>query len=138
MNTMKKIQADKNGCKYILFRIDIYLSECFLALEIDEKGHTVEKLFLKKKDKKHQKKNLVVNLLELIKVMQKMVMIQIIRLVMYNHLSMSSKIKYKKIRKTISKRKRNEREIRKRNESRKQKVKIKDKNRKLKNLTNNC
>ena len=53
MNTMKKIQADKNGCKYTLFRIDIYLSECFLALEIDEKGHTVEKLFLKKKDKKH-------------------------------------------------------------------------------------
>ena len=37
---MKKIQADKNGCKYILFRIDIYFSECFLAVEIDEKGHT--------------------------------------------------------------------------------------------------
>ena len=37
---MKKIQADKNECKYILFRIDIYFSECFLAVEIDEKGHT--------------------------------------------------------------------------------------------------
>ena len=36
---MKKIQADKNGCKYILFRIDIYFSEYFLAVEIDEKGH---------------------------------------------------------------------------------------------------
>ena len=56
MNTMKKIQADKNGCKYILSRIDIYFSECFLAVEIDEKGHTDETLFLKKKDKKHQKK----------------------------------------------------------------------------------
>ena len=37
---MKKIQADKNGCKYILFRIDIYFSECFLVVEIDEKGQT--------------------------------------------------------------------------------------------------
>ena len=35
-----------------------------------------EIVFLRKKDKKHQKKNLVVNLLELIQVMQKMVMIQ--------------------------------------------------------------
>ena len=36
----KKIQIHKNGCKYILLRIDIYSSECFLAVEIDEKGHT--------------------------------------------------------------------------------------------------
>ena len=44
MNIMKKkIQADKNGCKYVLFRIDIFFSECFLAVEIDKKGHT-EKL----------------------------------------------------------------------------------------------
>ena len=28
----KKIQADKNGHKHILFRIDIYFSECFLAV----------------------------------------------------------------------------------------------------------
>ena len=34
-----------------------------------------ETLFLKKKDKKHSKKKMVVNLLELIQVMQKMVMI---------------------------------------------------------------
>ena len=37
---MKKIQIDKNECKYILFRIDIYFNNCFLAVEIDEKGHT--------------------------------------------------------------------------------------------------
>ena len=44
MNIMKKkIQADKNGCKYVLFRIDIFFSECFLAVEIDKKRHT-EKL----------------------------------------------------------------------------------------------
>ena len=36
----KKIQVDKNGWKYILFRIDIYFSECLLAVEIDENEHT--------------------------------------------------------------------------------------------------
>ena len=40
-----------------------------------KKNILTEILFLKKKDKKHEKKNLVVNLLELIEVMQKMVMI---------------------------------------------------------------
>ena len=39
-------------CKYILLRIDIYFSECFLEVEIDEKG-LAEALFLRKKDKKH-------------------------------------------------------------------------------------
>ena len=36
----KKIQVDKNGCEYILFRIDDYFDEYSLAVEIDEKGHT--------------------------------------------------------------------------------------------------
>ena len=72
---MRKIQADKNGCKYILFRIDIYFSECFLAVEIDEKGHTVRDIIFEEKRHKALEKNLVVNLLELIQVMQKMVMI---------------------------------------------------------------
>ena len=40
MNIMKRKQADKNGCKFILFRIDIYFSECFLAVENDEKEQT--------------------------------------------------------------------------------------------------
>ena len=66
MNVMKKIQADEKGCKYILFQIDINFSKCFLAIQIDEKDILTETLFLKKKDKKDQKKNLVVNLLELI------------------------------------------------------------------------
>ena len=52
-----------------------------------------EALFLKKKDKKHYKKNLFVSLLELIQVMQKIAMIQVMRLVMYKHLLMGSKIK---------------------------------------------
>ena len=76
MNIMKKkIQADKNGCKYILFRIDIYFSECFLAVEIDEKGHTDREIIFEEKRPKALKKNVVVNLLGLIQVMQKMVMI---------------------------------------------------------------
>ena len=58
MNTMKKIQADKNGCKYILFRIDIYFSECFLAVEIDEKGHTDRDVIFEDKRQKALKEKL--------------------------------------------------------------------------------
>ena len=76
MNIMKKkIQADENGCKYILFRIDIFFSEQFVAAEIDEKGHTDRDIIFEEKRQKSLEKNLVVNLLELIQVMQKMVMI---------------------------------------------------------------
>ena len=58
MNTMKKIQADKNGCKYILFRIDVYFSECFLAVEIDENRHTDRDIiFEEKRQKVLEKKN---------------------------------------------------------------------------------
>ena len=54
MNIMKKkIQADENGRKYLLFRIDVYFSKCFLAIEIDEKGHTDKDIILEEKDKKH-------------------------------------------------------------------------------------
>ena len=57
----KKIQVHNNGCKYILFRIDIYFSECFLAVEIDEKGHTDRDLIFEEKRQKALEKNLVVN-----------------------------------------------------------------------------
>ena len=57
INIMKKIQADKNECKYILFRIDIYFSECFLAVEIDEKRHTDKDIiFEEKRQKAFEKK----------------------------------------------------------------------------------
>ena len=49
----RKIQADKNGCKYILFRIGNYFSECFLEVELDEKGHSDRDITLKKKYKTH-------------------------------------------------------------------------------------
>ena len=73
MNAMKKIQVDNNEWKYILFRI--YTSELSLAVEIDEKGHTDKDLIFEKKRQKALEKNLVVNLIELIQVMQKMFMI---------------------------------------------------------------
>ena len=43
--------------------------------QLMKKDILTEILFLRKKDKKHYKKNLVVNLLELIQVIQKTVMI---------------------------------------------------------------
>ena len=97
MNAMKKKtkQVDNNECKYILFRIDIYFSE-FQQQELMKKDILIETLFLKKKDKKHQKKNLVKNLLELIQVMQKMTIIQIMKFVMYKYLLVSLKIKRQK------------------------------------------
>ena len=54
---MKKIQGDKNGWKYILFRIDIYFNKFLLAVEIDEKGHADRDLiFVEKKTKSTRKK----------------------------------------------------------------------------------
>ena len=35
----EKIQVDKNGCEYILFRIDVYFTEYLSAVEINEKKH---------------------------------------------------------------------------------------------------
>ena len=82
------MQVDKSGCKYILSRIDVYLTEYLLAGEIDEKNMLAETLFLRKKDQKRQKKNLIVNLLELIRV--KKAIMQTMKLV-YKHLSVDLK-----------------------------------------------
>ena len=75
MNIMKKIQVDKNRCKYILFRIDVYYNKFLLAVEIDEKGHTDRDSVFEEKRQEALEKNLAVNLLKLLQVMQKMVMI---------------------------------------------------------------
>ena len=59
MNIMKKKkQVDENRCKYILFRIYIYFSECFLAVEIDEKGHIDRDIIFEEKRQKALEKNL--------------------------------------------------------------------------------
>ena len=51
----KKIEVDKNGRQYILFRIDIYLPKYCLAVEIDEKGHIDRDLELAKKPPKNRR-----------------------------------------------------------------------------------
>ena len=53
----KKKQVDKNWCKYV-FRIDIYFSKCFLAVEIDEKGHTDRDIIFEEKRQKVLEKRL--------------------------------------------------------------------------------
>ena len=57
---MKKIlnKVDKNGCKYILFRIDVYFNEFLLAVEIDEKGHTDRDFIFEEKRQKALDKKL--------------------------------------------------------------------------------
>ena len=58
ISTIKKIQVDKNGCEYILFRIDVYFSEYSLAVEIDEKGHTDRDLIFEEKRQEALEKKL--------------------------------------------------------------------------------
>ena len=53
---MKKIQVDKNGCKYILLRIDVHFNKFLLAVEIDEKGHTNRNLIFEEKRQEALKK----------------------------------------------------------------------------------
>ena len=45
----EKIQVDKNGREYILFRIDVYFTEYLLAVEIDEKNHASRDLIFEEK-----------------------------------------------------------------------------------------
>ena len=54
----KKIRTDKNGRAYILFRIDVYFTKYFLAVEIDEKGHTDRDLIFEEKRQKALEKKL--------------------------------------------------------------------------------
>ena len=62
----KSIQIDDNKRKYILFKIDIYFSECSLAVEIDKIGVDRDLIFEEKRQKVLEK-ILIVNLLESIK-----------------------------------------------------------------------
>ena len=48
----EKIQTDKNECEYILFRIDIFFTEYFLAVESDKNGHTDRDLIFEEKRQK--------------------------------------------------------------------------------------
>ena len=58
VSIMKKIQVDDKDQQYILFRIDIYLTEYCLAVETDEKGHTDRDLIFEEKRQKAIEKKL--------------------------------------------------------------------------------
>ena len=58
INIKKKIQVDKNECKYILFRIGIYFNKFLLAAEIDEKGQTDRDLIFEEKRQETLEKKL--------------------------------------------------------------------------------
>ena len=75
--------------------VDIYYLELiFILVSVFQQYKLMKKdIIFEEKRQKVLEKKLVVNLSELIQVMQKMVMIQIMRLVMYKHLLMSSKTK---------------------------------------------
>ena len=45
----EKIKVDKNEREYILFRIDIYFTEYFLSVKIDEQNHEDRELIFEKK-----------------------------------------------------------------------------------------
>ena len=83
-NCKEKITVDNNGQESIPFRIDVYFSECNLALEVDEKGHVDRDLISEKKIQEAQKKDLIVNLSGLILI--KKVMMYFMKLVEYKHL----------------------------------------------------
>ena len=52
----EKMKVDKNGREYILFRIDVYFTEYFLAVEIDEQNHAGRELIFEKKKTRGIKK----------------------------------------------------------------------------------
>ena len=80
---------------YYLELMSILLN-IFQPQKLMNKTMKVENLFLKRKDKRYQKKNLAASLLELMQEMQKEVMIQIMKLVKYKHLLVNLKKKKKK------------------------------------------
>ena len=47
--SITKKKVNKNGREYILFRIDVYFTEYFLAVEIDQQNHEARELNFEKK-----------------------------------------------------------------------------------------
>ena len=58
VSIINKIQVDKNGKQYILFRTDIFFTKYYLAVEIDEKGHNDRYLEFEKKRQEALEKKL--------------------------------------------------------------------------------
>ena len=105
VNIIKKIKLIKMVVNIFYLELIFILANFFEQQKLIKKDILTDTLFLKKKGKQHQKKNLIENLLELIQVKQKMAMIQIMRLVMQKHLLMSLKTDNQKNQKKESNRK---------------------------------
>ena len=71
----KKIQVDENGCKYILFRNDVYFTEYLLAMKVDEKGHINRDLTFERKRQEALEKKLGCKFIRINTSNAKMVMI---------------------------------------------------------------
>ena len=105
----KKIQVHNNGCKYILFRIDIYFSECSLAVEIDEKGHTDRDLIFEEKRQEALEKKLGCKFIRINTSNDLDYKVGYVQ----TFIDKFKNIKIKKLEKQLIKEKRNERETRK-------------------------
>ena len=95
-----KLFMNEKVLKGYSVKIDPYLELMPILLNIFSHRnwwtkHEGRELIFEKKDKRHYKKILVANLLELIQVMQKRVMMQIMKLVKYKHLLVNLKKKIK-------------------------------------------
>ena len=141
INNLKKIQADKNGCKYILFRIDVYFNKFLLAVEIDEKGHTDRDFIFEEKRQKALEKKLGCKFIRINTSNAKNG--YDLDYEVGNVQAFIDEFKNKKIKK-LEKQLIKEKEMRDKlekemREMRNEKLKkeLKDKNKKLKNLTNN-
>ena len=62
----KKKKVNKNGRKYILFRINVYFNKFLLAVEIDEKGHTDRDLIFEEKRQEALEKKLCCRFIRII------------------------------------------------------------------------
>ena len=92
--TKKKYKLTKMGVNTYYLELMFISLNIFQQQKLMKKVIMTETLFLKKKDNRHQKKNFIVDLLELIQV--KKAMMQTKRLAEYKHLLVNLKKKKKK------------------------------------------
>ena len=94
----KKKQVDSNDQEYILFRINIYFTQYFLTVEIDEKGHTDRDLIFEEKRQKALEKKLNSEFIRINTSREDYDADYEMKLVEYRHLSVSLKTKKKKLK----------------------------------------
>ena len=97
----EKIKVDKNGREYILFKIDVYFTEYFLAIEVNGQNHEDRDLVFEKKRQEALDKKLGCMFIRInTSDAKREFMIQTIKLVKYKYLSVNLKKKQEKKKKT--------------------------------------